>query len=110
MLFWLVQLLAPVWERLEIYSAGDSRVYLTARTALSSVTAFLLAMAGGPAAIRWLKSRFRERIDSASDKLNELQASKKSTPTMGGLFIIGAVIVSTLLSIVTLTVLISILR
>lgn len=84
MLIWLLQELGPVWR-------------LTARTALASVTAFLLALLLGPVAIRWLKARFRERVASASARLNEIQASKNATPTMGGLFILGAVLVSVLL-------------
>src|SRR5690606_23569100 len=73
-------------------AAGDSRVYLTARVALGAVTAFLVAILVGPAAIRWLQARFTERIDSASATLNELHAGKSSTPTMGGLFIVGAIL------------------
>ncbi|MGH7127359.1 MAG: phospho-N-acetylmuramoyl-pentapeptide-transferase, partial [Planctomycetaceae bacterium] len=79
------------------YSSGDSRGVLTARIALASVTSFLLALALGPLAIRWLKGRFRERIDSASQQLNALHASKSDTPTMGGLFVVGAVALATLL-------------
>ena len=45
-------------------AAGESRVFLTTRTALASVTAFLIAIALGPLAIGWLKARFRERIAS----------------------------------------------
>src|SRR5262249_26345979 len=41
--------------------------------------------------------RFRERIASDSARLNELHAGKSATPTMGGLFILGAVVLSILL-------------
>jgi len=81
---------------MEYYAAGDSRVYLTARTALASVTSFALAILFGPLAIRWLKKHFRERVDSASAKLNKLQESKNATPTMGGLFIVAAIVISIL--------------
>ena len=97
MLFWLMNRFAPLLEQLELHSSGDSRVFLTARTALASVTAFLMALLLGPWAIRWLQGRFRERIGSASARLNELQATKNSTPTMGGLFVIGAIVISVLL-------------
>ena len=40
------------------------------------------------------EARFRERIVSASDKLNELHAGKRDTPTMGGLFIVLAIVVA----------------
>ena len=94
MLVWLLDHFAPLLEKIEIFASGDSRVFLTARTALASLTAFLLAILLGPTAIRWLKSRFRERVVSGSPRLNEIQAAKNATPTMGGLFIMTAVVIS----------------
>lgn len=96
MLVWLLDQFAPLLERLEFYSTGDSRVFITARVALSSMTAFLIAILLGPLAIKWLKKRFRERIASDSEKLNELHADKNETPTMGGLFIVGAILIAVL--------------
>lgn len=97
MLYWLLHHFSPLLERMEIHASGDSRVLLTARVAMASVTSFLVALLLGPAAIRWLQSRFRERIASDSERLNELQADKQATPTMGGLFVIGAVVIAVLL-------------
>src|SRR5258708_19693840 len=97
MLIWLLHHFGPLLERLEPRAAGESRVFLTTRAALASLTAFLMAILLGPLAIGWLKARFRERIASDSARLNEIQAPKKSTPTMGGLFILAAVLVSVLL-------------
>lgn len=97
MFYWIIKEYSSLLERLEIHSSGDSRVFLTARIALASLTSFVLAIGLGPVAIRWLKKRFRERIDSASERLNELQASKSSTPTMGGLFIVLSILIATLL-------------
>lgn len=94
MFVWL-QHFAPLLERFEQFFSGDSRVFLTARTALAGGTSFLLCMIFGPLAIRLLQRRFRERIGSDSDKLNELHAAKSNTPTMGGLFVMGAVAAST---------------
>jgi phospho-N-acetylmuramoyl-pentapeptide-transferase len=96
MLVWLLQHFAPVLEQLQLASSGDSRVFLTARAALAAVTSFLVAMIFGPIAIRWLNGRFRERVDSASSRLNELHAAKNATPTMGGVFIVAAIIVAAL--------------
>lgn len=96
MLIWLFQRFAPQLERMEIYASGDSRVFLTARAALASLTAFLMALLLGPLAIRWLRQRFRERVDSASARLNEIHAGKNATPTMGGLFVIGAILIALL--------------
>lgn len=94
MLVWLLKQYAPFFEQLSGASTGDSRVFLTARMALAAMVSFLTALICGPIAIRWLKGRFRERIDSASPKLNELHASKSNTPTMGGLFIVAGIVVA----------------
>ncbi|QDU36465.1 Phospho-N-acetylmuramoyl-pentapeptide-transferase MraY [Maioricimonas rarisocia] len=97
MLVWLLHHFAPLAERMEQAAAGDSRVFLTARTALAAMTSFIAALVFGPPAIRWLQARFRERIDSASEKLNELHADKQQTPTMGGLFIVASIVTAVLL-------------
>lgn len=97
MVIWLLKTFSPLLEQLEVLSTGDSRVFLTARIALASLSSFLIALLLGPLAIRWLEKRFRERVDSASEKLNEIHASKNATPTMGGIFIIGAILISTFL-------------
>lgn len=98
MVIWLLQYFGPLWNRLEAHASGDSRVFLTGRTAIASLSSFLLAVLAGPIAIRWLKSRrFRERVASGSERLNEIQAKKNDTPTMGGLFILGAILCSVLL-------------
>ena len=97
MIPWLLQHLGPLAERMEQHAAGDSHVYLTARTALAAMTSFLTAILLGPLAIRWLRARFRERIASASDTLNTLHADKQDTPTMGGLFIVAAVVIAALI-------------
>lgn len=94
MLIWFIEQFAPLLEQVELHSAGDSRSFLTARVALASLSSFLLAILFGPLAIRWLKSRFTERIASASQKLNEIQAGKAKTPTMGGMFIVLAIVLS----------------
>ncbi len=96
MIVWLLQRFAPLLEQFQLASTGDSRVFLTARAALAAVTSFLVAWLFGPIAIRWLKSRFRERVDSASERLNELHSSKNSTPTMGGVFIVAAIVIAAL--------------
>lgn len=97
MLVWLLKQYAPFFEQLSGASTGDSRVFLTARMALAAVISFVTAIVCGPIAIRWLKHRFRERIDSASERLNQLHAAKGNTPTMGGLFIVAAIVVSAIL-------------
>lgn len=97
MIIWLVKTFSPLLEQLEVLSTGDSRVFLTARMALASLSSFLIAILLGPLAIRWLEKRFRERVVSDSEKLNEIHASKNATPTMGGIFIVGSILISGLL-------------
>lgn len=97
MLLWLLEHVSGLAESVGAASTGDSRVYLTARIAAASLIAFAAAVVLGPLAIRFLRSRFRERIDSASARLNELHQAKQNTPTMGGLFICAAILVATLI-------------
>ena len=97
MFVWFLKRFGPVAEQVDQAAAGDSRTLLTARTALAAVSAFLVVILLGPAAIRWLRGHCQERIDSASMRLNELHANKNNTPTMGGLLILAALIASTLL-------------
>ncbi len=92
MLHWLLNRYGETLDRLEFVASGETRVYVTARTALAAATSFVVAWLFGPIAIRWLKANFQERIDSASAKLNELHAAKNATPTMGGIFIVAAII------------------
>jgi phospho-N-acetylmuramoyl-pentapeptide-transferase len=89
MLLWLLRTLS---------SDGDQAApFLTVRIAAAALLSFTAALAFGPFAIDWLKRRkIGERIDSASDTLNQLHAGKTDTPTMGGVFIVAAVIAATL--------------
>ena len=97
MLVFLLHYFGPLLERLEVFSAGDSRVFLTARTALASLSAFLFALVLGPFAIRWLNRHARERIASDSERLNQIQQHKQATPTMGGIFILASLLVAVLM-------------
>jgi phospho-N-acetylmuramoyl-pentapeptide-transferase len=62
----------------------------------AGVISLLLTLVAGSRLIRWLSFRWTERIASDSMQLNELHAGKGNTPTMGGLLIAGATIVSIL--------------
>jgi phospho-N-acetylmuramoyl-pentapeptide-transferase len=70
--------------------------YISFRAAGAAVTAFLLAILIGPRVIAWLRNLgVGERIDgTGSQKLEEMHAHKRGTPTMGGVFILGAILVS----------------
>ena len=96
MILWLLQHVLPLFQQVERHTSGDSRVYLTARIAMASVTSFLFALLLGPIAISWLKHRFQERVASSSPTLDKLHQGKNKTPTMGGLFIVLAIVLSML--------------
>jgi phospho-N-acetylmuramoyl-pentapeptide-transferase len=71
--------------------------YITFRSACACLTALVVSFLLGPMVIRWLRSVQGQgqpiRIDGPERHLIE----KKGTPTMGGLLILFAVIISTLL-------------
>ena len=73
--------------------------YITFRAGMAAVTAFLLCIIFGPVFIRIFKEyRIREvakRNDAPA--LDKFQEKKEGTPTMGGVFIIGSVLVSVFL-------------
>ncbi|HEY0982659.1 phospho-N-acetylmuramoyl-pentapeptide-transferase [Schlesneria sp.] len=94
MLVWLLNYYGSAVESLAGVSTGDSRVFLTIRIALATLISFTTALFFGPYAIKWLKLRFRERIVSASARLNELHSAKRDTPTMGGIFIVLSIVVA----------------
>lgn len=65
---------------------------ITFRGSLAAVMAFVLALSVGPFVIRWLKARFQEPLESRSEVLQELHKHKQATPTMGGLFVMLAIV------------------
>ncbi|MEK6727218.1 MAG: phospho-N-acetylmuramoyl-pentapeptide-transferase [Candidatus Omnitrophota bacterium] len=73
--------------------------YITFRCALAALTAFLISLIFGPAVIRKLKElKVVEKINKDdSIKLDLLSRHKQDTPTMGGILILGAIIISTFL-------------
>ena len=95
MLLWLLDSLSLL---VPLDLSGDSRILLSARSATAGVLAFLAVLAGGPWAITWLKARFRENVASASAALDSVHAGKNDTPTMGGLFLVVAIVAVTLLT------------
>jgi phospho-N-acetylmuramoyl-pentapeptide-transferase len=74
--------------------------YITFRAICAGITAFLISVICGNFVIRKLISlKFGQPIRTAAEvhKLHELHGSKKGTPTMGGILLIGAIVISTLL-------------
>ncbi len=73
--------------------------YITFRAGMAAVTAFLLCMIFGPIFIRISKERRIRELAKRADApgLDQFQKVKEGTPTMGGVFIIGSILVSVLL-------------
>ena len=75
--------------------------YITFRTAGAAITALLLTLWIGPAVIGWLKRfKFGQEYDDKAHEAGDLKTrllSKKGTPTMGGILIIGVLDVTALL-------------
>lgn len=68
------------------------------RAIAALLTSLLIALCLGPRIIRWLMTKkIGDRPEFHHATLNELTKQKTNTPTMGGLIILAAVIVSTLL-------------
>lgn len=61
---------------------------------LATAIALVISIVAGPVVIHWLRLKFRERIASDSSTLNALHAPKQQTPTMGGVLILVAFLVS----------------
>lgn len=72
---------------------------ITFRAALSSLLAFLFCILLGPRIIKFLKGRkIGEQIEKRdSERLDQIMYSKKDTPTMGGIFIVSAIVISIIL-------------
>ncbi|MFT6897011.1 MAG: phospho-N-acetylmuramoyl-pentapeptide-transferase [Paraglaciecola sp.] len=69
--------------------------YLTLRAILSTLTALLIAVLIGPKMIRWLQ---RMQIgQTVRDDGPQSHLAKSGTPTMGGLLILAAIVISVLL-------------
>ncbi len=73
--------------------------YITFRAAMAGLTTFILCLVLAPWFIRKLKKFKIREITKREDcpDLDQFQHSKQGTPTMGGIFIIGTILVATLL-------------
>jgi phospho-N-acetylmuramoyl-pentapeptide-transferase len=88
----LYHLLYPLHSEVSFLNVTQ---YITFRTAAASITAFLFSIILGPCVIRLLRRlQVGQVVRSDGPKTHE---TKAGTPTMGGLLILGAAIVPTLL-------------
>lgn len=89
MLYWLTQLIQGHYHAFRVFQ------YLTFRSILAALTALLVGLFCGPIMIRWLKGLQIGQM--VRDDGPQSHLSKAGTPTMGGVLILLAVTVSTLL-------------
>ena len=89
MFVWLAKILLPYCHVLRVFQ------YLTFRSILASLTALLISLWVGPYMIEWL-SRYQVG-QVVRDDGPQSHLKKTNTPTMGGMLILVAVVVSTLL-------------
>jgi phospho-N-acetylmuramoyl-pentapeptide-transferase len=87
-------------EFLESHQLGFLRVFtfVTFQTLLAVPLSFLIVLLAGPKVIAWLrKQKIGDQPDFDQAKMNERMSKKAGTPTMGGVLIIAAITITTLL-------------
>ncbi|MDP3562710.1 MAG: phospho-N-acetylmuramoyl-pentapeptide-transferase [Legionellaceae bacterium] len=89
MLFWITQLLQSQYHGFRVFQ------YLTFRSILAALTALIVGLLCGPLTIRWLRGLQIGQMVREDGPQTHL--SKAGTPTMGGVLILLAITVSTLL-------------
>ncbi len=88
----LYHLLYPLSDQISVFNVFR---YITFRTAYAAVTALVLSFVFGPLVIRWLRKI--QFVEVGSEWTPETHRQKRGTPTMGGLLILFALIIPTLL-------------
>lgn len=90
----LYNLLFPLADEIGLFNLFR---YITLRTGGAVVTALFVSFVLGPAVIRWLKSKQAEGQPIREDGPQSHLLTKKGTPTMGGVLILLALGIATLL-------------
>ncbi len=92
----LYHLLYPLRE---IFFGFNVFKYITFRAAMASITAFVVSLLIGPFVIRFLHNlNLKQTIEREGfSKLYAAHEGKQKVPTMGGVLILGALVISTLL-------------
>jgi phospho-N-acetylmuramoyl-pentapeptide-transferase len=90
----MLNLLVPFADDFQLFNVFR---YITFRTGGAIMTALVIAFVIGPGLIRWLKVRQGKGQPIREDGPQRHILEKKGTPTMGGLMILIAVTVSTIL-------------
>ena len=90
----LYHLLFPLADDFAIFNVFR---YITFRSGAAVMTALIISFLMGPRIIAWLRSRQRNGQPIRSDGPASHLLTKQGTPTMGGLMILLAITISTLL-------------
>ncbi len=90
----IFNLFAPLADE---FAAFNLIRYITFRAGAACLTAFVLSLVLGPTVIRWLRLRQRGGQPIREDGPARHLVEKKGTPTMGGVLILLALVVATLL-------------
>lgn len=90
----MLNLLVPFADDFQLFNVFR---YITFRTGGAIMTAVIIAFVIGPGLIRWLKMKQGKGQPIREDGPQRHILEKKGTPTMGGLMILIAVTVSTIL-------------
>jgi phospho-N-acetylmuramoyl-pentapeptide-transferase len=90
----LFNLLAPLADESAVFNLFR---YLTFRSGGAVMTALVISFIMGPRTIRWLKKKQREGQPIRQDGPESHIITKQGTPTMGGVLILSALALSTLL-------------
>ena len=92
MFYWIYR-----WFSSRNGTASDE-TWVLLRAALAIGFSFMLVLLSGNRVIRWLlKQKVGDRPEFHHTNLNELMKHKGNTPTMGGIMIVGAILVTTAL-------------
>ena len=86
-------------ELKDLFFALNVFKYITFRAAMAAITPFLLCVVTGPVFIEQFKKRKIREIAKRDDcpDLAKFHEAKEGTPTMGGIFMVGSIIISVLL-------------
>lgn len=90
----LYNLLVPLADQFVLFNIFR---YLTFRTGAAVITALMIAFLVGPTLIAWLRKKQKEGQPIRADGPESHLETKKGTPTMGGVLILFALAISTLL-------------
>ena len=92
MLYWIFIPLVPWFQGFNLFR------YITFRAAFAAILSFLVVLICAPGVLHWLqRRRLAGCVEHDSETLAELRQDKQDVPTMGGVLILLAVLVATLL-------------